>query len=238
MRRHLALLPVLVLAAFASGCGAGAFRQAVTSDECRAGDEKCSRSGFDAPLALGATATPETRFSLNGSASPGFHYESAAPSIVDVVDGRVVGKSEGASALLFVSDASTVLDFLHVWVKKPTTLELLATLPGRPSEGRVDGTIDLLVGEELRLTVHPLADGQRLLGSSETEWTVDPGIATILREGTEEHRRLVAEGPGTTTLRVTMLGVESSMQIVVHAAGTEKAAPKHARASKSERGAS
>ena len=82
--------------------------------------------------------------------------------------------------------------------------------------GRVDGAIDLLVGEELRLTAKPLADGQQLLGTGAAEWSVDPPIATLLREGSDDHRRFVAQTPGTATLHVTMLGVESSMQIVIH----------------------
>ena len=216
MRRLSSWLCAIGVGTFAAGCGGGAFRQAVTSDDCKAGDERCSRAGFDAPLALGATALPKIRVTLNGSASPGLHFESAAPSVLEVEGGRVVGKREGTSALLFVSDANTVLDFLHVWVKKPTTLELDAALPGRDVSGRVDGAIDLLVGEELRLTAKPLADGQQLLGTGAAEWTVDPPIATLLREGSDDHRRIVAQTPGSATLHVTMLGVESSMQIVIH----------------------
>lgn len=230
MRNHVPWLCVVGIGALATGCGAGALGQAVTQDSCEAGDLRCARA-FDAPIALGATAAPETHLTLDGSTSPGFHYESAAPSILEVDGGRVVGRSEGTSALLFVSDASTVLDFLHVWVKKPTALELDAALPGRTTEGRVDGTIDVLVGEELRLSARPIAGGQRLLGAGESTWSVDPPILSLLREGDDARRRVVAASPGTATLRVEMLGVTSTMQIVVRPrAGTaEISAPSRKR---------
>jgi len=208
-----------LFAGLVSGCGgAGAFHQAMTSDSCRAGDPDCSRAGFDAPLALGATASPRTQVSLDGTAGPSVHYESAAPSIIDVEGGHVFAKSEGASALMFVTDANTVLDFLHVWVKKPTELRLTSTVPGQSTSGRVDGTIELLAGEELRMSAEPTADGQRLLGSGPAEWSIEPPIADILREGSEDHRRVVAEHPGKAVLHVRMLGVEATLDLVIHPA--------------------
>lgn len=229
------LLCAVTMGTWVAGCGGGAFRQALTSDDCKAGDERCNRAGFDAPLALGATASPRVHVSLDGSASPGLHFESAAPSVLDVEDGHVVGKSEGTSALLFVSDASTVLDFFHVWVKKPTALRIEAALPGRDVSGRIEGPIELMVGEELRLVAKPVADGQILLGTGEADWSVDAPFATLLREGSEDHRRFVADAPGSVTLHVRMLGVESVVAIVIHSrvAGAQPKA-----STKSERGAS
>lgn len=235
MRELLSLLCAVGMGTLVAGCGAGAFRQAATSDDCKAGDERCDRAGFDAPLALGATASPQIHVTLNGSASPGLHFESAAPSVLAVEDGRVLGKSEGTSALLFVSDANTVLDFLHVWVKRPTTLRIDAALPGREVSGRIEGPIELLVGEELRLVAKPVADGQTLLGTGEAEWVVDAPLATLLREGSDDHRRLVAEAPGSLKLRVRMLGVESVVAIVIH---PRVAGAPAKSVAKSERGAS
>jgi hypothetical protein len=233
MNRVTWMTSVTLALALLPGCGgAGAFHQAVTSDSCRPTDADCSRAGFDAPLALGGTASPVTHVSLDGTAGPSIHYESAAPSIIEVVDGHVVGKSEGASALMFVSDASTVLDFLHVWVRKPKELRLVATVPGREGSGNVNGTMELVAGEEVRISAEPTADGQRLLGTGPAEWKIEPPIAEALREGTEDHRRLLAEHPGKAVLTVRMLGVETTLDIVVHAPLAGALTPQHAVATK------
>jgi hypothetical protein len=221
---------VLLGLALGTGCGAGAFRQAVTSDRCKVGDDGCVRA-LDAPIAVGAEATPDVHARIDGSGTPSLHLETAAPSILDVREGRVVGRAEGMSALLFVADGGTVIDLLHVWVKKPTALELDATLPGRAPSGRIDGRIDVFVGEELRVSARPVADGQRLAGEAETAWKIEPPLLTLLREGADDGRRLVAEAPGQAVLSVTSLGLERQIPIVVHAREA-------AKAPRGERGAS
>jgi hypothetical protein len=206
----------LAMSSALAGCGGGALRQAAVADSCAPGDPDCSRAGFDAPLALGATARPVTKISLTGSAAPGIHYESAAPDILEVDGGVVIGKSAGASALLFVSDADTVLDFLHVWVKAPTALDVTASTPGSDQMGHVDGPLELMVGEDAQVAIAPSADGQRLLGTSAAEWTIEPAIAILLREGSDARRRIVASAPGKAVIHVKMLGLESTIDVRVH----------------------
>jgi hypothetical protein len=206
---------VSALAVGLGGCGVGAMGQAVVSDACKGGDPACTRSGFDAPLALGATAHPEVRLGLRGSAGPGFHIESAAPSILAVDGSGVTGAGEGTSALLFVSDRGAVLDFLHVWVKKPDSLRLSASEAGSAMHP-VSGPIELFPGESIRITAAPFADGQALLGSADAIWTVDPPIAMVLREGSDGERRLVAGDRGKGVLHVKAFGLESTLDIVVH----------------------
>ena len=40
----------------------------------------------------------------------------------------------------------------------------------------------------------------------------------MLREGVDDERRLVAEKPGKASLHISMLGAETSVDLVVHAA--------------------
>jgi hypothetical protein len=203
-----------IASVFLGGCGGGALGQAVVSDACKSGDASCSRVGFDSPLALGASTEPDVHLQLRGSTGPGFHLESAAPSIMEVTGGRVTGVGEGTSALLFVSDDGSVLDFLHVFVKKPTELKLTAGATGQELHA-VSGVIEMLPGESLRVSAQVMSDGQPLIGTGITTWTVDPPIARLLREGSEGERRIVAKDVGHAVIRVKTLGVESTLDIVV-----------------------
>jgi hypothetical protein len=188
--------------------------QAVVSDSCRPEDPSCSRSGFDAPVALGASVTPDVHMQLRGSASPGFHLESAAPSILAVEGGHVTAEGEGASAILFVSDGGNVLDFLHVWVKRPTELALLSQNTGGGMH-EVRGTVELLPRESLRVRATLRADGVTLMGNADTEWIVDPPIARFLKEGDTGERRIIAERPGKAMVHAKSLGLEATLELVV-----------------------
>ena len=196
----------------------------MTADGCTSGDTKCQKGGFDTPIALGAFARPETRIVTSGSTGPGFHYESAAPSILEVEGGRILGKSEGTSALLFVSDDHAVLDFLHVWVKKPNALGIRASAVGTTSEAAVNDLVELMPGESIWASTELTADGQHLTGTGAEDWSVEPPIAIVLRGGSEGHRRIVAQRPGNATVRVKSLGLESTLELVVRTPG-ESAPP-------------
>jgi hypothetical protein len=211
------LMAPVVLGLSLCGCAAGAMQQAVVSDSCKAGDPACSRAGFDAPIAVGASTRPLVHLDLRGSAAPGFHLESAAPSIISVDGGNITGRGEGMSALLFVSDSGAVLDFLHVWVKAPQSLRLSAAEPGSAPHD-LSGVIEMLPGESIRISATPVADGQDLLGSGESTWAVEPAIARLFREGSDGERRLVAKEPGKALIRIKSLGVESTLELVVASA--------------------
>ncbi len=204
----------LVAALSTTGCGGGALSQAVVSDVCHAGDGTCSKHGFDAPLALGASMRPEVDLTLRGTAGGAFHLDSAAPTILGVDGGKITGQGEGSSAVLFVSDSGEVLDFLHVYVKRASGLELLGSEQGEAAR-EVDGPIDLVRGESFRIRPIPEADGQRLVGQADAEWTSDSDSVTVLRDGEGATRRVFAVKPGTAKVHVKMLDVTASIDVVV-----------------------
>jgi hypothetical protein len=207
-----ALLPL----AGATGCGAGALRQSIaTSDACAPGEEPCTHAGFDAPLAIGAYFEPDFHTHLPGNAGASFHYVSAAPSVLEVADDRVFGRMPGTSALMLVTDGDTVVDFLHVWVKAPTKVRLASTIPGRDKAVLTDGPIELLAGDTIFVSAMFSADGQRLMGNAPSDWVTDEKVLSILREGSDDKRRVVALAPGKTEISVSSLGLEAAIEVIV-----------------------
>lgn len=186
------------------------------SDNCRLGDPSCLRNRFTAPIAVGATVTPEIDVAIRGTTGPALHFESANDAVLAADRGALRGKAPGIAALLLVTDSGTVIDFLHVWVKGPTGIQLTAL---SPTEGRgepvVEG-IDLLPGESMRLSATLHGDGQPLAGDAPQSWTIDKPIAAILRDGAGGRRRIVAVEPGRATLRVEALEEVAQVEVVVH----------------------
>ncbi len=208
--------PLVLSFILLAGCGGGALGQASFSDGCRAEEGACKAHGFDAPVAVGATVQPEVRVDLRGSGAPAAHFTAVADDVLHADHGVLRGEAPGTSAVMLVTDNGTVLDFFHVWVKKPTHLRLFEVSPsGGPGEA-VTGKIELLAGESTRLGASLFGDGQPLAGDAEQEWTLDKPIAAILHDGRASRRRLVALEPGKATLRIRSLDLTTFVEVTVH----------------------
>jgi hypothetical protein len=105
------------------------------------------------------------------------------------------------TAVLVTTDDGTVLDFVHVWVKAPTSVDLSAR-EGQSSR-RVRGRVDLFVDEVLDLEASVSGEGQPLAGDLPLEWRVDGTALALLDAGAPSRRRLVAATPGTSRLTVS-----------------------------------
>jgi hypothetical protein len=207
----------LATAGALTGCGVGALNGAVVAGDCKPGAPGCEDAVLDGPLAVGASFSPHVKIELDGSTAPGMHLESAATDVLAIEGERVVARTAGMSALLFVTDDGTVVDFLHVFAKVPTKLALERVEADGSSEMASTG-IDLLVGETLRLRATPLGEGQPLAGSLPVQWSVTPpDAAEMLSDGNPNKRRLLATAPGTATVKVRSGELVTELQIVVHA---------------------
>lgn len=235
---RLALPTFVLLALGLGGCGvAGGLGQAKVAADCKASDDTCDPGGLDAPLAVGATATPKVAFSLRGAGAPSWRFESADPSVLLAEQGRITGVENGVVTLMVTADDGTVFDFFHVWVKQPTELALAGVTPGSATAGPLGPRIDLLPGEALRLSTSLVGDGQALVGDAPQTWKVTtadgarPPIA-VLDEGAPHKRRVVAVAVGKATLTVSALGLSRELEIVVadptarEAAGSTATLPK------------
>ncbi len=207
----------IAVVAACTGCGAGALNGAIVAGDCKPGTPGCEAAVLDGPLAVGASFSPRMKVELDGSTAPGMHLESAATDVIAIEGDRVVARAAGMSALLFVTDDGTVVDFLHVFAKAPTELAL-ERIDVDGSREATTTAVDLMVGETLRLGVSPLGEGQPLAGALPIEWSATPPeVAAVLSDGATTKRRVLARAPGVATLKVRSGKLERTLEIVVHA---------------------
>ena len=193
----------------------GAMHQATIVGQCAADDVACSRRHPMAPLAIGSRFYPDVSTEIAGSTTPNLLLQSADSSVLAVVDGVLVARSSGASAVLISTEDGAVVDFVHVWVAPVTKI----TVARRDGE-RIDGAIGLTVGEDITLVPTLWNGAQRLAGSSDATWTVDaegalaPTVA-MMRDGSSDRRRLRARAPGKATVTVALGDTKASFDIEV-----------------------
>ena len=201
----------VLIAGFLCGCGGGgALAQGRVGD---ADDPK--RSDLDAPLAVGSMYRPELKLELQGGGVPALVLDSPRSHIVSVRDGTLFARAPGLAAVLAKMPDGTVIDFLHVWVEAPTRITLHRFSVDFTDLGAVTAPVDLVVSESVILTPRIYANAQRLAGSAESSWQVEPPLLTVLRDGVPERRRLVARTPGRAKVTVSMLGRSTSIDVRV-----------------------
>jgi hypothetical protein len=128
---------------------------------------------------------------------------------------RLRGARAGVAALLMTTTDDVVLDFIHVWVAQPSAILLHRRTADGEEVTALPGKVQMLVDDELALSVETYAKTQRLLGEPEATWKADDTIVQLLEEGTPSRRRLVARGPGETTLVVEVQGLEATLDLEV-----------------------
>jgi hypothetical protein len=189
----------------------GALRQASLAGQCAEGDQACARRHPLAPIGVGTRFHPDVSAEIDGTSTPSLVLESAAPDIVEVVDGALVARKPGASAVLISTDDGSVVDFVHVWVAPITKITL-----ARRDGDRIGGAIGLAVGEDITLQPTLWNNAQRLSGDADAVWTVSQeGTVTVLRDGSPDRRRLRARAPGKTTITVAAGDARATVELEV-----------------------
>ncbi len=192
------------------GSACGGMRQVRLTDRAEPG-----RKTVAGPIAVGASITPELAFDLDGSGGLPVQLVAARPDVLSAQGHRLTGTGPGVSAVLVRTEDGAVLDFVHLWVVAPTHIALEMLGADRRRQGELLDTVELAVGESLRVRPLLYAGNQELAGTADTEWTVAAGIAEVLRDGDPTRRRLIARTPGRTTVTVAALGLESTFELVV-----------------------
>ena len=202
------------LALTCCSCGGGAIGQSSLVAQPHS-DKGGLLSSLDAPLAVGGTVRPEIRIDLKGSTPPPTHMISVRPDILSVDALGVTGRAPGLAALLVATDENVVIDFVHVWVKPADRIELHAIDSSGMDVGELTESVDLAVGESLRIVPRAYAGSQVLSGATSTTWSIEPPIALALKEGLPQRRRILARTPGSTTIRVSALGATKTLTLKV-----------------------
>jgi len=203
---------------FATGCAqgtSGALGQTQASPDCSPSDLVCAVSGLDGPVAVSASLPLDISVTSQGSAAPPLTFVSANTDIFTVRGARLAGLSPGVASLLVMTNDNLVVDFFHVWVVTADKLELHRRTEQGMEVGSAPERIELLVGDELRLSAEPYQGAQRLLGEINAKWSAGEDVLKLLDEGVPGQRRVVAVAPGSTTVQVDALDVSASLDVEV-----------------------
>ena len=213
--RYLPLSLVLGLGALAGCSESGALGQSSVNQACASSDAQCGLKGLDAPLAVGASQPLDINVEIQGSSAPPITLLSANDEVFTVEGQMVNGKGPGVATLLVTSEKSVVLDFVHLWVQIATDLALSRRADDGAVIGDMPGNLQLLVGDEVRVSVSALSTTQPLVGAPPATWSADAAVVSLLDEGIPGRVRVVAHGPGKTTVTCSALNLTASFDVEV-----------------------
>lgn len=194
----------------------GALSQTATRPDCAPNDTACQIDGLNAPLALGARLPLDINVTARGVASPLLTLEPARADILAVESGHLIGKSEGWSSVMMMSEDGLVMDFITLNVKNPDRVELYRLSDDGGTEASpLPDKIQLAPGDDFELSVKAFFKDTRLLGELDSEWTIEGSGVTILDAGRPASRRLRIKDPGTVKLKVKATSFEKELTLEV-----------------------
>lgn len=184
--------------------------------ECGALSQGCMGQGLDAPIALGSTLEIAIDYKIAGASGPPTKIETANPLVLKGEGGtRVTAAGEGMSALFFVGPDGMIIDFLHVWVARPDELRVLRYSSGGALLGPVQERAQLLVGDEILVSVETYGGGQALLGNYPLTYTASSNAVRIVPDPVAGWYRVVAREAGTASLAFEALGMKKTWALEV-----------------------
>lgn len=222
--RFLPSTSLLALALAAGGCGeggSGALAQSSVEVDCRPGDAACAELGLDRAIAVGASVVLDVAVASPGSSTPPIVLRAADGAVLAIEGTRVAATAPGMTALLFLAEGSgEVVDFVHVFAEAADAIAIAARGDGDDDARVVEGTIQLLPGEEIVLSAQPTRGGAGLGGELAAAWSVADDVEadevlTLLETGFAGERRVVARAPGVATVGVEALGLPAQVTIEV-----------------------
>jgi hypothetical protein len=202
----------LLLVACSNGGDSGALGNTDVSSECSPTDFACVTAGLDGPVAVGGVLPLSIDADTTGASGAAMTLMSADPTILKTADTEVIGMAPGVAALVMLAEGRAI-DFLHVFVVAPDRLGLHRVEEGLERAELIEN-VDLLVGDELIVSVEPYRESQRLVGRTSSTWTSGTTIS-VLHEGVPARRRIVARQPGETDLVVNSFGFDKTLHITV-----------------------
>jgi hypothetical protein len=212
----------------AAGCsGAGGLGQAGFSPECAPTDVQCVSLGFAAPIAVGGSVPLHMSSYFRGTTGPSFDVVSVNPGVLAAAGVQLTGVAAGASAVLLLVppppesaqgggfESNEVLDFIHLQVDTADQLGLRRLAADGAQADVLDGAVEMIRGDELRVATVPLKRGSILVGADDGTWTLAGDGVVLLRDGQSGRRRVVARAPGPATITVQAFGLTASLSVAV-----------------------
>lgn len=218
MRRlnRLLILPIAGIALLSLSCASqGSLGQSQSNAQCSPSDFVCVAQGLNKPLAAGTTLPVDVTLDLQGSATPPITLVSGDETVLTVDGSTIKGEGPGLAALLITIPGNLVVDFFHIWVEQPTAIVLHERTYDGSDAGPVGESIELLVGDELNLSVEPFKGSQRLLGEPEATWTSDSPAIQVLTDGPKGRRRIIAKAEGKATIHAEAFGASADLALEV-----------------------
>lgn len=202
-----------------SGVGGrpGDFGQVSATPECGALSQACIGQGLDAPIARGSTVDLAVTYKVAGSSGPPTTLASANEAVVTTTSAtQLKAIAEGMSALLFVGPQGEVIDIVHVWVQAATELRINSYDESGDLLGRVQSMSQLLVGDEVLVSIEPFANGQPLLGNFDLSYTTSASsVVAVVPDPVGGWYRVVARNPGQAMIGFGALGLATSWKLEV-----------------------
>lgn len=207
---------LLIYSSLSLSCASGgALGQSQTNAQCSPSDFVCVAGGLDKPLAAGTRLPIDVNLDLQGSATPPISLLSGDEAVVTVEGSVIRGVAPGLAALLITIPGNLVVDFFHIWVEQPTSIEIHGRTADGFDSGSIDGKLELLVGDEVFASAEPFAGAQRLLGEPDAQWSVDSASVKILEDGSKGRRRIVAIAPGAAKVHAEAFGASADLELEV-----------------------
>jgi len=195
--------------------GSGSANPGGTKPECGAFGQACIAQGLDAPIALGGQVDVAVGYQVAGSSGPPTTLETVDATVLTASDTSLEAVGPGCSAVLFIGPDGDVLDFIHVWVVPAEELRILRYNASGDLLGRVQDEVQLLVDDEILVSVEPYAGAEPLLGTFTLQRDVVGDSVAVVPDPVGGWYRVVARAPGASTVVFSGLGIEATWQIEV-----------------------
>lgn len=190
--------------------------------ECGALSQACLQQGLNSPLAVGSALGLGINFNVTGNSGPPATLEAVNPAVIAVEEAVIEAKSQGAAAVMIVGPDGRVLDFIHIWTAEADELRLIRRNEDTVAIGVLRSEGQLLVGDDLLVSLEAFNGTQPLLGVFPVAWTVevleaeDGATPVVLVEDLIfGFTRLVAREPGRVRLTATALGLDKVLELEV-----------------------
>ncbi len=199
--------------------GNGKFIYACSGNSDAMCDGDTSHATFNVDIAVGA----EFEATFRAEDLTQGRVESASPDRLSKFSSQTFTALKAGRVGLLGMKGQRDIDLLHIVLKEVDEVRIDALEgPAQLTEQNASNAA-LVVGKELQLSAYPWSteNGEKLAGALDASWTsADETIAKITGNGSDNEVTVSAEGPGSTTIKVSLGEHEQTISITVTGDGS------------------